>query len=113
MINDKGAKLLRAAMMKQAVLDWHCAERAIRSGVKVPERYAKGDHGVYMAVKAQPERFKCEIREFFLRRWFGIIYWDLDFSGTEIFHAMQRDGVGRAVKRLSKEQERMLERDGW
>ena len=102
-ICDLGASNLKAQILRQSIQDWHMskremARRAEGKGMMTRKKIWSDSNRCYVA----PEYVLGEIEAFFRSQWFGVLFYDLDVDGEEVFRVMQDGAVAQRVSSLDK-----------
>lgn len=106
-MTTKGAMALRAAVIRQAVLDYHTARRIRDKEKKLDVSKTCSANYNYFRV---PEKAIAEIEAFFEDERFNIVYWDIDFSGAEFLEKIRDKAVWKRVKQASKLMEKEIKK---
>jgi hypothetical protein len=96
-----GAGNLRAYILKQAISDWHQAQREIDRRKKGGKRALGNESGLNF-IRDIPEQTQEELERFFQSKWFGTLFYDLDINGERLLEAIKRPEIGRRVAQMEK-----------
>ncbi len=91
-LNDRGAEMLSAAVVVQAVRDWQYCRMMIESNVRETDKHRHDGEDGYV-----PAKRMLDVEQFFLGRWFGVICHEYD--GKQLLERLR----GMNVRRISLE----------
>lgn len=89
-LNDRGAEMLSAAVVVQAVRDWQYCRMMIKSDIKETDKHRHDGEDGFV-----PARRLMDVERFFLGRWFGVICHEYD--GKQLLERLR----GMNVRRIS------------